>query len=162
MIGGLARMMSGGTIAHDLIAANIISESRSRLRGTGGFAHGSNLKVRYASGSVVYPDAFVRCGPVDASATEIDDPVLVVEVESPSTKRYNMNVKRRAYQATPSLRHILFVVPDECLVELLVRQEQDRWLSAIVRKLDASLPLDALGIELPVAAVYAGTPVAGG
>src|SRR5215218_8537663 len=90
LIGDLVRMMSGGTVAHDLIAANFIRGLGNLLAGTGCSVHGSSLKVCCRSGSVVYPDAFVRCGPAVSDATEVDDPVLVVEVESPSTKRYDM------------------------------------------------------------------------
>jgi Uma2 family endonuclease len=134
LIDGVVRMMSGGTLAHDLISANIIAELRARLRGSGCSVHGSNLKVRCGSGSVVYPAAFVRCGPADADATEIDDPVLVVEVESPKTKRYDMHDKRQAYQATASVRHVLFVSARACQIEVLTRQgDGDRWLSTLAR-----------------------------
>lgn len=160
LIGDLVRMMSGGTLAHDLVSMNVARALGNRLQGSGCFVHGSNLKIRCASGSVVYPETFVRCGPAEPGVTEVDDPVLVVEVESPSTKRYNMNVKRHAYLATPSLQHLLFIVPDKCLVELVTRQDGDRWLSTLVRSLDAELPLDALKIGLPMAEIYAGTALA--
>jgi Uma2 family endonuclease len=161
LIEGLVRMMSGRALAHDLIAMNMVGALGSRLGRTGCFVHGSNLKVRCRSGSVVYPDLFVRCGPADPSVTDVDDPVGVVEVESPSTKRYDMHDKRHAYQSTPSVRHIVFVAAGSCRIELVTRQDDDRWLSTLVRSLDAMLPLEAFGIELPVAEIYAGTPVMG-
>ncbi len=159
LIDGIVRMMSGGTLAHDLIAMNMVGALAGRLGGSGCFVHGSNLKVRCRSGSVVYPDLFVRCGPADPGVTEVDDPVLVVEVESLLTKRYDMHDKRHAYQSAPSVQHIVFVAASSCRVELVTRQGDDRWLSTLVRRLDAALPLEALGIELSVAEVYAGTPV---
>jgi Uma2 family endonuclease len=120
LIDGVVRMMSGGTLAHDLITMNMVGGLGSRLVGTGCPVHGSNLKVRCRSGSVVYPDLFVRCGPADLGVTEVGDPVLVVEVESPSTKRYDMHDKRHAYQSTPSVQHIVFVSVSSCRIELVI------------------------------------------
>jgi Uma2 family endonuclease len=160
LIGDVVRMMSGGTLAHDLVSMNVARALGNRLQGSGCFVHGSNLKIRCPLGPVVYPETFVRCGPADPGITEVGDPVLVVEVESPSTKRYNMNEKRRGYQSITSLQCLLFIVPNQCLVELVTRQDGDRWLSTLVRSLDADLPLESLGIVLPMAEVYAGTPVA--
>ena len=111
---------------------------------------------------MVYPDAFVRCGPLDDDATEVDDPVLVVEIQSPSTKRYDMNEKRWAYQSLATLQHMLFLSPRRCLVEVVTRQADGRWLSTLVHRLDEPCRLEALAIELPVAELYAGTSVGSG
>lgn len=162
LIDGVARMMTGGTLGHDLISLNIAAALRERLRGGSCTVHGSNLKVRSSAASVMYPDAFVRCGPADESVTEIDDPTLVAEVLSPRTKRYDMLAKRRAYFAIPSLRHILLVSPDACHVELETRRDDGTWLLSLHQRLDDVLPLDALGVTLPLVEIYAGTRMAGG
>ena len=62
-VGGVLTLMAGGTENHDLISANAIGALYNRLRGSPCRVHGSNLKVRSPSGAIMYPDAFVRCGP---------------------------------------------------------------------------------------------------
>ncbi len=162
LIDGVVRMMTGGTFAHSRIAANIVSGLHRRLAGSSCSAHGSDLKLRSPIGSVIYPDALVHCGSVADDATEIDDPTLVAEVLSPRTKRYDMLAKRRAYLAIPPLRHILLVSPDACHVELESRRDDGTWLLSLHQRLDDALPLDALGVTLPLAEIYAGTRAAGG
>jgi Uma2 family endonuclease len=56
---------------------------------------------------VTYPDLFVRCGPLADEATECDDPILVIEVLSPSTRAQDLVRKRWGYQAIPSVRHLV-------------------------------------------------------
>jgi Uma2 family endonuclease len=153
-------MITGGTLGHDRVSANLIAALHQALRGGSCAVHGSNLKVRSPAGAVMYPDALVRCGPADDEVTEIDDPVLVVEVHSPRTKRYDMTGKRWAYYAIPSLRHILLVNPHRCLIEIVSRDAEGRWLSALAQQPDGRLELPTLGIEIAVADVYAGTAVA--
>jgi Uma2 family endonuclease len=160
LIDGVVRMMTGGTAAHDLIAINIGAALRVRLTRRGCAVHGSNLKLRSPDGSVMYPDCFVRCGPFVDEVTEIDDPMLVVEVLWPRTKRYGMLAKRQAYLAIPSLRRILFVSPDACRVELETRRDDGTWLLSLPQRLDDEVPLEALGVSLPLAEIYVGTRVA--
>lgn len=160
LIEGSVWMMTGGTLRHDRVAANVIAALHAALRGSDCAAHGSNLKVRSPADAVMYPDALVRCGPADEEATEIDDPILVAEVHSPRTRRYDMTGKRWAYYAIPGLRYILLIDPTRCLIETVSRDD-GRWLSTLVQQLDGRVALPTLGIELDVADIYAGTKVAG-
>jgi Uma2 family endonuclease len=60
------------------------------------------------------PDAVLSCGqrlPYDALA--VPDPLVIVEVLSPSSRRIDRVLKREAYFRLPSLRHYLIVWPDQ-------------------------------------------------
>lgn len=156
LVGGVVRLMSGGTANHDLVAMNIGGALRAALRGAPCFVHGSNLKVRSPDRAVMYPDVFVRCGTNRGDAQVVDDPVLVVEVLSPSTRRDDLTLKRWAYQAIPTLQAVMLVSADTAAIELAEREPDGSWRSRHYRGLDATVPLAALGIELPAAEVYAG------
>lgn len=163
LVAGEVRMMSGGTLAHDLIASNLLRILGNALGGGPCFVHGSNLKIRSPTGTVTYPDAFVRCGPITSDdVTEIEDPVLVVEVLSPRTRSQDLIVKRWAYQAIPSLQLLLYVEPKKPKVELVAREPDGSWRSRFFERLDNDVPLEALGIALPLRQAYAGTNAAGG
>lgn len=159
-VGGVVRMMAGGTLAHDALALGVASVLRSKLRGGPCRAHASNLKVVSPLGDVMYPDAFVRCGPAHGTATFIGDPVLVVEVLSPGTAQHDLTRKRLAYKAIPSLRAILYVHPDRARIDLVRRDAAGRWDDdQPAEGLDATLELPEIGTSLALAEVYEGVEV---
>lgn len=156
LVGGVLRLMSGDTANHDLVAMNVARCLGNALAGGPCFVHGSNLKVRSPERAVMYPDVFVRCGANRGDAQVVDDPVLVVEVLSPSTQRGDLTLKRWAYQAIPTLQAILFVAADAAAIELSEREPDGSWRSRHYRGLEATVPLTALGVELPAAEIYMG------
>jgi len=63
------------------------------------------------------PDALVYCGPAAADdALEITNPIIVVEVLSPSTALRDLRDKLAGYFLVPSIMHYLIVDPDKGLV----------------------------------------------
>lgn len=155
-VGGVITLMAGGTENHDLVSANTIGLLFERLRGSPCRVHGSNLKVRSPAGAIMYPDAFVRCGPAQGERTVVDDPVAVVEVLSPRTQQSDLTRKRWAYQAIETMQAVLFVAADERRVEVAERRPDGTWLSRFVVGAEATLTLTALNVELPMAELYAG------
>jgi Uma2 family endonuclease len=160
-VGGVVRLMAGGTEAHDRIAVKLILALGSRLRGTPCSVHGSNLKVvSRSAGAVMYPDVFVRCGERGSRRTVIDDPLVVFEVLSEGTARHDLIRKRIACEAIPSLRRIVYVAADEARVDMRVRDGAGHWLDENVQGLGAALALPELGIEVPLAEIYEESEVA--
>lgn len=68
------------------------------------------ISVRVDADTVYEPDALVRCGEAaEDEIVEISDPVIVVEVLSPSTGSIDLTAKLADYFRLPSLRHYLVV-----------------------------------------------------
>lgn len=68
------------------------------------------VAIRIDDCTVYEPDAMVRCGPrASDDALEIGDPVIVVEVVSPSSRGIDTGAKLAGYFALPSVRHYLVV-----------------------------------------------------
>ena len=162
LIGGEVRPMAGGSRAHDVVAGNILAALHAALRGKDCDVHGSNLKVVSPAGMVTYPDVFVRCGPLADEAIECQDPVVVFEVLSPSTRSQDLVRQRWGYQAIPTVAHLVYVDAARLRIEIATRAPDGRWWSLFLDRLDATLDLTALGIELAVREVYASTRAAGG
>lgn len=156
IVGGVLALMVGGTENHDLIGNNIATILNQRLRGTPCRVHGINLKVRSPAPPIMYPDAFVRCGPASGERTVVSGPVLVVEVLSPTTQQADLTRKCWAYQAIDTLQAMLFVAADEARVKLFSRDPDGVWLSRFIVGPDAEVPLDAFSVALPMAELYAG------
>jgi len=71
------------------------------------------MPVVVGDATVYEPDALVRCGePADRNATVIDDPLIVVEVLSPSSESRDAGAKLEDYFRLPSARHYLIVKTD--------------------------------------------------
>jgi Uma2 family endonuclease len=161
LVGGVVRMMSGGTEDHDRLSVNLIALLREKLRGRPCYVHASNLKVvSREAGAAMYPELFVRCGPRSGRRTRTEDAVVVFEVLSDSTAKDDLTRKRRAYQAMPSMRLIVFVSQDEPRLDLVARDAEGRWVEDEVRGLAAELRIDALAVTLPMREIYEDTDVA--
>ena len=146
--------MTGGSLDHSTIASNLHRALSGKLRNTGCRAFRGDAKV-VASGSVRYPDLSVTCSPTSGSDDVVPEPVLVVEVVSPSTAHVDRGRKKGEYFATPSIRQYAIVAQDERLVDLYTRTEAG-WVNEIVTD-GGVLNLSSIGIALPLDAIYEDT-----
>ena len=75
---------------------------------------GEGPSVRLANNRLVEPNSLVYSGEeVPRGVLEVPNPLIVVEVLSPSTQRFDLGDKLDGYFALPSLRHYLVVDPDQ-------------------------------------------------
>jgi len=81
---------------------------------------------------------------------------VLVEVLSSSTEQYDRGTKSVHYRRIETLKIILIVSQDEARVDAHVRQPDGSWSLREYEGLDQVLPLDAIGGELPLAAIYQG------
>jgi Uma2 family endonuclease len=99
------------------------------------------------------PDALVYCGePVPGDALEVPNPVVVVEVLSPSNAMQDLRDKLQSHFRVPSIRHYLIVDPDKRLIIHHARGDGDVIATRIVS--DGVLSLDPPGIELMAADLF--------
>ena len=111
------------------------------------------MTVRIDETTAYGPDALVYCGPkLPASALEVVNPMIVVEVLSPSSQHIDASFKLAGYFRLPSIAHYLIVDPDRPSVIHHARWSDDTILTRIVR--DGVITLDPPGLELALADVY--------
>lgn len=152
--------MSGGTLNHSQVAANLIGELRARLKGKPCRALDSNMRVRLEeAGKYVYPDVTVVCGPpefdsADRKKTTIVNPSVIVEVLSDSTEKYDRGRKLDAYMTLASLKEYVLVAQDEPAVETFTRHPDGRWTFRAFRGIEQSVRFESLQIEIPLREVY--------
>ena len=147
-------MMPGGSAAHVTIAMSIGFALRDVLRGTGCRPFGSDMKV-IANGTVRYPDVSVTCRPIDDRDDRLTEPVVVIEVLSPSTERIDRGRKKLDYFATPSIQQYAIVEQDERLVDLYTRTDAG-WVNDVITD-KAALKLSSIGVELSLDTIYEDT-----
>jgi Uma2 family endonuclease len=153
-VDGVIRMMTGASGAHVTINVNLTVALRQALRGTGCRPYASDAKVE-ANGTIRYPDIAVICGLIDDRENVFPDPVVIIEIISPSTEREDRGRKRFDYFAAPSIRQYVIVEQDERRVELYTRTET-AWIDEIITG-DAVLNLSAVGVEISLDAIYEDT-----
>ena len=112
--------------------------------------------VRISQDVVHEPDALVYCGPkLPGDAIEVPNPVVVVEVASPSTRKIDASLKLKGYFSLPSVHHFLIVDPEGPPVIHHRRQADGTILTSLVQ--EGTLTLSPPGIELSVAEMFAVT-----
>jgi len=152
--GFIITAMTGASMAHVKITMNLAFALRQGLRGTDCRPLSSDAKV-IAAGAVRYPDVAVTCQPMSDRDDIVPEPVLVIEVLSPSTERVDRGRKKLDYFATPSIRQYAIVEQDERLVDLYTRSEAG-WINEVVTG-DAVLNLSSVGAELSLDTIYEDT-----
>jgi Uma2 family endonuclease len=160
LLNGRPVMMTGGTWRHSLIVGNVYRAMWPLARRRGCETHVSEMLVAGPGEQhfAAAPDVFVRCGPMSPLSRRVNDPVLVVEVLSPSTMASDRGYKFTHYTTIPSLQQILFVYADEMRVESWTRSEPE-WLLEVVERADGSVRLPPLEEQVALATIYADTEI---
>lgn len=111
------------------------------------------MAVRIGDDTVYEPDALVRCGPpVDDEVIELDDPVVVVEVVSPSSRGRDTATKLADYFRLESIRHYLIFWVARGLLIHHHRADGGRIETAILR--GGELRLDPPGLVLDIGGLF--------
>ena len=151
--------MAGGSPEYNLIAGNVHTALNVALRDRPCLVFNSNMKVRVPSSlKFHYPDATVVCDNPHYDDKERDvllNPLLLIEVLSPTTAAYDRGKKFQSYQEIPSFREYLLIAQDEPVIERFVKQADGNWLYTKVAGLDQSIELVTLDCRLALRDVYA-------
>jgi Uma2 family endonuclease len=156
LVDGVPRMMVGAMRRHDRIVVNLLRELSNRLRGTGCQPFTADTAVVIPNGNVRRPDVGVDCGRFDDTAMHADLPVLVVEVLSPSTRRFDTRDKLDEYKSVASIRTVLLVDPEQPSVTAWERAPDATWRSRSIAGIENELAVDAPGLTIKLRDVYDG------
>ncbi len=152
--------MSGGSKEHYRLSSNVF---RLLLRATEGkhcetFNPDSPIKTPKLP-PYRYPDASVVCGESqfekDHGIDALVNPLLIVEVLSPTTETADKEDKRIAYQAIESLQEYLLIAQDKVEVTRYARSGA-LWFRDTLTDLSASLQLTSLSHTITLAELYRG------
>lgn len=109
--------------------------------------------VRVGDGTAFVPDALVAPLPEPAlDSLEISNPVIVVEVLSPSTARVDATTKLRGYFGVASVQHYLILDPEDCTVT-----HHKRGTGGVVETRvlsEGAIALDPPGIEIHIGDLF--------
>lgn len=157
-LGGVVYAMAGARNNHNVIEGNIFASLHFRLRGKRCRPWNSNTKIRVQLPTQIrfyYPDNSVVCDENSRDQTYQDNPVVIFEVISKSTRRIDEGEKKDAYLMIPSLK-VYAIVEQESAAMVVFRRTASGFVREVYTGLEAVLPLPETETELPLAEVYEG------
>lgn len=160
LIGGVVVAMAPPAAAHGALAATLAGSINVALR--------SRRPCRaYSEAGIVRPDRndtcyiadlAVSCLPLGQEDRLIRDPILIVEILSPSTAASDQRAKVADYRRLPSVLEILLIDSQRVFAEVL-RREGEQWISEMVQCPTATLALRSVPLNLAMAELYEGIPL---
>lgn len=155
-VDGEVYAMSGASKRHNLVANNLNVTLRQCLRGGPCQVFFVDVKVRVEAANVFYyPDLVVACDPTDDHEYYVTQPILVVEVESPSTSAIDRREKLMTYRKLDSLREYLLLAQDT-ISATVFRREQDGLWSSEELGAGQELHLESVDLTINLSALYEG------
>lgn len=150
--------MSGASRWHNRIVTNLVS-GLDRCLGDGPYNVYSN-DLRLTTGSrqlFTYPDVIVTCGNeqfIDNQFDTLENPIVIIEVLSKSTQKYDRGEKFTYYKTLASLMDYLLVAQDEIRIEHWTQVPRAGWSRSEVTDPTADIQLTSIEVSLPVHEVY--------
>ncbi len=114
------------------------------------------VKIQHKS-LYTYPDVVVVCGQAEFEDEDRDtllNPMVIVEVLSPSTERYDRGKKFQNYRMIDSLAEYVLVAQDAYRIEHYIRQPDQQWLLSEAASLNDIIALPSIQCTLALADVY--------
>lgn len=150
--------MSGGSANHNRISGNVFASMRSALRGKPCEVFIADMRLHVKRRQLyTYPDVMAVCGKTEFAHRRNDtvtNPVLIVEVLSPSTENYDRGKKFEYYRTIETLREYVLIDQQRRYVERYQWVGLGRWELTSFDEADQVVPLTSLDIDLSLASIY--------
>ncbi len=154
-------VMPGGSEVHSAIASNILIYLGFLLRDTDFRFYNSDLRIWIPDfNHGTYADVLVINGEPefhDNRTDEIINPLLIIEVLSPSTQGYDRGDKFRKYRSLASFCEYVLVSQTEPYIEHYYKQQDqnhNRWQLQVYDQIDQAVFLHSLNVEMPTQEIY--------
>jgi Uma2 family endonuclease len=151
--------MAGGSPSHVRISRNVCNMLSQKLEDRDCEAFPSDMRIKVpAAFPYRYPDVSAVCGePIFEEVLGqqmLVNPILIVEVLSPSTAAYDLVEKFTAYQSIDSFREYLLISQSRPHVIRYVRQSKGKWLRSEVEGVDNEVAFESLNVRLGLKEIY--------
>jgi len=149
--------MVGARLNHVGINANIAGELRNKFKSNKSTckAVSNDMRVKIEK-NYAYPDVVIYCGDAELEDNEFDtltNPVVIMEILSDSTERFDRGDKFAYYQTIPTLQEYILISQKEYRVEQYTRNGDD-WLYRSHRGADQILKMESVNCDLPLSEIY--------
>lgn len=149
LVAGEVVAMAPERSSHALTKGRIFRRLAEALEAAGSSCtvYPDGMAVEVDHSTTYEPDAMVRCGaPLPDDAIKVTDPLIIVEVLSPSTRARDAGAKLEDYFRLPSVRHYLILKTENQTVIHHERDPAGNISTRIIR--NGPIRLDPPGIEI--------------
>lgn len=152
LINGNLYEMSGVSIFHNDIVGNLYLLFRTFLKGTDWKVAFENFKIKTPEGNYFYPDIAVCYFKPEKYFSQ--QPLLIVEVLSDTTRKYDLTDKFIQYQKIETLKYYMCVEPEQQVVVFYCKQEDGDWMAETLTKDEQIISLPKLNISFSLKDIY--------
>ena len=149
--------MSGASRAHNRITVDITTQLNNQLMEGECEVFAGEMRVQTSPEiSYFYPDVIVVCGEPrfeDDTFDTLLNPIVVIEVLSPSTAAFDRGEKFEHYKQLVSLQEYILISQNTVRVEHHCRQGK-QWIHNTFQRLEDILSLASIECEVPLRAIY--------
>lgn len=150
--------MVGASRHHNRINVNLTREIGNKLKDDDFHCEvfSNDMRVKIPDEKYTYPDLVITCGDAQFEDDEFDtltNPVVIIEILSDSTERFDRTKKFFHYRKIPTLKEYILVSQHECWVEKYTCQN-DIWGYQSYEELDQTLTIVSANCELPLSEIY--------
>lgn len=150
LIDGQIYAMAGASANHERISSNVSRKFGNHLEGSPCEPFGSDMKVKVGS-KFFYPDVIVDCQFDESQPYYSDNPVIIIEVLSKSTRRIDETTKRFSYMNIPGLQEYVLIEQD--IVDIEVIRRSEGWISKHYY-LGERIHFESIDLTLSVEEIY--------
>jgi Uma2 family endonuclease len=160
---GSVYAMAGASERHNLIAINIAASLHGQLRGKGCRVYPSDMRLKIVKTALnTYPDFAIVCGQSEftdpVKRDTLLNPIIIIEILSPSTERYDRGMKFQHYRTIPSLKEYILVSQNDHVIEKFTRQATKEWVLTEAIGSEAEMALFSVQGSLVLKDVYDQVP----
>ena len=156
-IDGEVFAMAGASRYHNLMSVNVITTLRNQTKGSDCSVYPADMRVKILPLSeYTYPDISLICGEAEFAEGVFDslvNPLVIIEVLSPSTEGYDRGKKFQKYRHMPSLQEYILIAHDSPRIERYYLNNAGNWELTDIMGLDNTLKLASVPYELALSDV---------
>lgn len=149
--------MTGASENHNLIVTNIVGALHPQLRPQPCKIYANDMRVKPRSNILyAYPDISIGCGTPEFEDDEFDillNPIVIIEVLSPSIEAYDRGKKFQHYRTMPSLQEYILIAQDSIRIEDYGLVD-NQWVLTDAKTLDTVINLPSINCTLRLSDVY--------
>jgi Uma2 family endonuclease len=151
--------MAGAGRVHNIISVNLLTALRTKLQGKGCRPFGSDTRMYIPQNKLyTYPDIAVYCNnSFETQEDNFTEPVIIIEILSPSTKKYDSGQKFELYKDIPSLKEYILVGSESIYIEAFRKLNDGIWQSEVYNQPEQSLALPFVELSVSLYDIYADT-----
>jgi Uma2 family endonuclease len=157
LIGGFPVAMAPGLEDHGVLALRLGARIDAGLTKRRPCRVGTEAGILHPdrTDTFLVADLAVTCAPRTARRQYMEDPILLVEVLSPSTERHDRRIKVPAYQRIASVQEILLIDSESRYAELH-RRQGEQWVIQLVIGDAGVISFASVSVEISMSELYEG------